>query len=319
MSDDSLTPSAGRGGRREQVLESQRARVLEAMVEVVSERGLRGASAAQVARRAGVSRAVLTEQFGSVDGCFLSQLDWLLNRATELVAEAFERESSWDDGVLAGFEAMLAFFDSEHVCARVCLLESVAVPSSELQSRAQALGRLGMLVDGAGRKQLSLERQPPALMSEATVALVLGILRRRLLSGEVPPFVGLLGQLSEAVVAPYLGPAAAAQAASRGHDRAQALLKERSARLARADVEVPSMLRHASAHRMRECVRYLAENPGTSNKAVAAGIGISHPGQISVLLARLHDSGLLVKECGGAGRPNAWRLSPYGAEVARAL
>lgn len=79
------------------------------------------------------------------------------------------------------------------------------------------------------------------------------------------------------------------------------------------------MLRHASAHRMRECVRYLAENPEASNQAVAAGVGISHPGQISALLARLHDAGLLVKDCGGAGRPNAWRLSPYGEDVAQVL
>lgn len=285
----------------------------------MAERGLRGASAAQVAKRAGVSRAALAQHFGDLDDCFLAMLDWMLGRGTALAAEAFDRESSWEDGVLAGLEALLTFLDSEPVCARAGLLESMTGISSGFQSRAQTLGRLGRLVDAAARQQLSLERQPTATMPEAMIASVLGILRRRLLSGEVPPFVGLLGQLSEVIVAPYLGPAAASQAGNRGHDRAQVLLQEHALRPKSRGVEVPGMLRHASAHRMRECVRYLAENPEASNQAVGAGIGVSHSGQVSMLLARLFDAGLLVKKCGGAGRPNAWCLSSYGDEVAREL
>ncbi len=310
----------GHGRQQQQhVLESQRARLLGAMGQVVAERGLRGASAAQVAKRAGVSRATFAQQFGTLDDCFLAMLDWMLGRATALAAEAFDREPSWEAGALAGLEALLVFLDTEPVCARAGLLESMTGFPSGFQSRAQVLGRLGRLVDAAARQQLAPERQPLATMPEAMVASVLGILRRRLLSGEAPPFVGLLGQLTEVVVAPYLDPSAAWQVASRGQDRAQALLEERLARPVPVDVEVPSMLRHASAHRMRECVCYLAENPEASNQAVAAGIGISHSGQVSILLARLHDAGLLVKECGGAGRPNAWRLSPCGAEVAEVL
>lgn len=319
MSDDALKSTATRERRRGEIVESQRVRLLEGMGKVVAERGLRGASAAQVAKRAGVSRATLAQHFSDLDDCFLAMLDWMLERGTALAAEAFDRESFWEDGVLAGLEALLTFLDSEPACARASLLESMTGLSLGFQSRAQTLGRLGRLVDAAARQQLPVERQPTATMPEAMIASVLGILRRRLLNGEVPPFVGMLGQLVEVVVAPYLGPAAAEQAASRGRDRAQVLLQEHSLRPRRSGVEVPGMLRHASAHRMRECVRYLAENPEACNQAVAAGIGISHSGQVSMLLARLHDAGLLIKECGGAGRPNAWCLSPYGEEVAREL
>ncbi len=301
---------------REQIAQMQRARVLAAMAEVVVERGLRGASVAAVTRRASVSRAAFAELFEGLDDCFLALLDWMLGRATELIGEAFERESSWCDGVLGGLEALLVFLDSEPVAARACLLESVGGSPLRLESRTDALERLGLLVDGA-REELSVERQPPAAMSEATVASVLGMLRRRLLNGEAPPFVSMLGQLAEVIVDPYLGPTAAAQAAGEGHDRARMLL--RSARPAASSVELPGMLRHAGAHRMRSCLRYVAEHPGASNQAVAASIGISHAGQTSVLLTRLHDGGLLVKQRGAPGRPNAWSLSPYGAEVARAL
>jgi AcrR family transcriptional regulator len=300
------------------VREVWRDRLLEAMAEVVAERGLRGASVTAVASRASVSRSHFGELFGSLDDCFLALLEQVLGRATTLIDEAFERESCWSDGVLAGLEALLVFLDAESVSARACLVETVAGTPSALESRAHMLKRLGARVDGA-RQQLSMERQPPATMSEATIASVLGMLRRRLLSGEAPPFVSLLGELAEVVVAPYLGPTAAIKASRIGSARAQVRLRQRSVLPVAAGVEIPKMLCHASAHRMRACLRYLAEQPDASNRTIAVAVGISHPGQTSMLLARLYDAGLLFKKCGGAGRPNAWSLSPCGVEVTRAL
>lgn len=306
------------GSARQLALDSQRARVLDAVGHVVAERGLRGATVAAVAGRAQVSRATFAELFDSVDDCFVALLDEMLERATVSIGEAFERHARWSEGVLGGLEALLVFLDSEPVSARACLLESVAAPPPALEARTRVLARIGSFVDRA-RAELSLERQPPPAMSAATIASVFGMLRKRLLSGEAPPFIALLSQLAEIVIMPYLGPTAAASAGRKGEDRVREHLHERSVTATAVSVELPSMLRHASAHRMRSCLRYVAEHPAASNQGVAAGIGVTHPGQVSALLARLHAAGLLVKVCGGAGRPNAWRLSPHGAEVARAL
>lgn len=298
--------------------EAYRVLLLDAMAEVVAERGLRGASVVAVTRRASVSRAAFSELFVGVDDCFEALLNHTLTRATTLIDDAFALEPSWSASVLAGLEALLVFLDSEPVAARACLLETVRVSPEALESLSHMLERLRLLVDG-GRGCLSLERQPPAATAEAVVASILGILRGRLLASDVPPFVDLLDRLAEVIVAPYLGPAAAARAALIGTRRAAALLRARPEQPAAASVGIPRMLCHASAHRTRACLRYLAENPGSSNWTVALGIGISHPGQASTLLARLHAIGLLVKTSGRPGRPNAWSLSPYGAEVARAL
>lgn len=289
------------------------------MAEVAVVRGLRGASAARVAKRAGVSRATFAARFESPETCFLALLDWMLERAGTLIAEALEREPSWSEGVLSGSEALLGFLDEEPIRARVCLLESMVVPPSALGLRIGGLVRLGRLVDERARRELSWERQPPGTMAEATVGSVLGLLRRRLLNGEAPPFTALLGQLAEMVVAPYLGPSAAARVAAEGDERARALLEARAGMTEPPEVELPVLLRHGNAHRMRSCIRYLAANPGASNRDVAAGIEVSHAGQVSALLSRLREAGLLEKQPGGAGRPNAWRLSSYGAEAARAL
>ncbi len=293
-----------------------RFRLLRAMADVVAERGLRKASVAEVTRRASVSHHVFLDLFGGFDGCMQALLDWTLERVSGLIWEAARRESCWQDGVLAGIETALVFLESEPALARACLLEVVASSAEERARRTKLFNDLAALIDTA-RAHLSLERQPPDLTAEAALMSVLGILRRRLLDGEVPPFVALLGQLTEAIVLPYFGPTAASRAARRGDERATMLLRLHSADASHPPI--PAMLRHASAHRLRACLIYLAEHPGASNKAVASAIGISHLGQASTLLARLYDAKLLVKRPGGAGRPNSWSLSSYGVEVSRAL
>ncbi|MEX2449150.1 MAG: hypothetical protein WD404_10475 [Solirubrobacterales bacterium] len=289
------------------------------MAEVVAECGLRGASVARVAQRAGVTPKTFKKQFDDPDDCFLALIDWMLGQASSSMVEALERERSWSDGVLAGLEAMVALLDREPVRARACLLEGMAAPSIKLEARAEALGELSTRVHGRALRELAPDRHPSGAMAEATIGSVLGLLRRRLLTGDAPPFTDLLGELAEVVVTPYQGPEAAARVARDGRERSQAMRVVPTSRSISAGVEVPDLLRRANAHRMRSCMRYLAENPGTSNKAVAAGIDVPHQGQVSRLLARLDDAGLLEKCPGGPGRANAWRLSPRGAEVALAL
>ena len=305
--------------RYDGIVQDQRARVLRALAEVVAERGLRGASTTRVARQAGVSRALVSEQFGNLDSCFEALLEDMLRRGATLMLAAFESERRWDDGVLAGLEALLAFLDSDPRCARACLLESMAALPSGFISRARLLGHLAQRIDSEAREQLPARRQPPPATGEALVAAVIGMLRKRLLANEAPPFMPMLSPLTEIVVAAYLGPRGAARATARAEARAGELLARGPSAPPRATVEVPSMLRHGSAHRLRACIRHLAANPGASNQQVAEGIGVAHGGQVSTMLARLNSAGLLVKQCGGAGRPNSWRLSPHGEAVAEAL
>jgi hypothetical protein len=87
-----------------------------------------------------------------------------------------------------------------------------------------------------------------------------------------------------------------------------------------ADVEIPALLRNAKATRARLCVRYLAERGALgltpSNREIATAVGIAHKGQVSKLLARLESYAIVGKISHGAGRPNAWWLTPYGQEIA---
>ena len=65
---------------RADVSESQRWRLLEAVTEVVAERGYEGASVAHVIAAAGVSRKTFYEHFADKEACFLAAYDVLSSR-----------------------------------------------------------------------------------------------------------------------------------------------------------------------------------------------------------------------------------------------
>jgi hypothetical protein len=153
------------------------------------------------------------------------------------------------------------------------------------------------------------------------VASVAGILHTRLVTGEAPPFIGLLGQLVGLVVCPYLEPHDVVREVKRGEALARTITERHASSSSPppAAVQLPAALSHPGAYRARSCVIFIAANPGTSNKQIAAGIDVPHLGQVSELLARLARGGLLRKHAGGAGRPNQWWLTPQGEQIAQAL
>jgi AcrR family transcriptional regulator len=308
----------GREIAREQVQALQRRRLFDAMAQVLTERGLRGTTATLVCTRAEVSPSAFRKLFASVDDCFLALLEQVRTRSTALMVDAFERETSWEEGVLAGLEALLVFLDAEPALARVCLVEGLAGPPAALRQRVESLRRLKPLLDGS-RERMAVDRQPPEMAADAAIAAVAGILHTKLVEEQAPPFIALLGELAGVVVAPYLGGSAARKQTERGKARALVLARETRTLSSEPIVTIPKAVRHGSSHRRRLCLAYLAENPGSSNQAIAAGIDVPHPGQISTALSRLKDAGLLTLRAGGAGLANAWWLSSQGEQVARTL
>jgi AcrR family transcriptional regulator len=308
-----------RVGSRDRAHEIQRHRLLEAMVQALAESDLRRLRVGELCSRAAISPPVFRELFGSVDSCFLVLLDQVMERSTTLVIRAFEREAYWQDGVLAGLEALLVFLDSEPVLARVCLVEAFAGPRAATELRARLLEILKPLLD-RGREQLAPEQQPPSqLTATATVALVAGVLQEQFVDDKEPKFIELLGELAGLVVAQYLGVSEARRQIERGYARSAVLEEKFSTRLRPTPVSIPKQLRHARADRMRLSLIYIAAHPGASNQDVATGIDLSHHGQMSKTLSRLYVLELLVKQPGGAGRPNAWRVTRYGEQVAQAI
>ena len=297
---------------------SRRDVILDAVVEVISERGVAGASVELAIARAKVSRRTFYECFAGLEESLVTVLDGALERAAPLIAKAFAGGDSWQDGMRCALGAMLAFFDAEPALARVCLLETQAAGPLVRAHRERILLAFRALV--VERIEDEVSHASP-LAAEGAYASVVGIVNARLTGPEHAPLVELLGPLMGIIVGPFMDEAGVEREIERGDALARELLCARRpvAGSATAGVEIPQALRDPRAHRARACLCYLVAHPGASNSEIGEGIGVSHRGQIAALLAQLSGLRLLSKHAGGPGRPNAWWPTAEGQLVTRAL
>lgn len=310
------------GGRvaRAQVRESQRGRLVAAMAQVAAERGVRGATLGRVTARAGVSRATFYECFVDLQECLLAVLEVAMRGAMAAIDRALCEEGPVAMRASGAVVALLGFLEEDHALAWFWLVEALAAGPAVLEFRARELELLRHTVDAACGP--SSGASPAAGMCvEAALAALLGLLHTRLLNGEAPPFLELAEPLTAVLLASSLDVAALRRVSESTGRRVRVLREQRAGRATSATsvVAIPAMLTNPAAHRARQCLLWLAERPGESNRGLAESIGVAHAGQVSALLSRMAGLGLLEKHAGRPGRPNAWRLSDYGTQVARAL
>lgn len=286
------------------------------MVEVVYERGFAGATVTVICARAKVSRQTFYDTFESREGCFLAMIDEGYRHVSGLIAEAFKRAECWQDGVRDALAAILLFYDAEPHIARVWLLETLGAGSWALRRRERNLAMLTELIVSYWPPPPGAQSHP--LAAPGVMASVLDVLQSHLLSGRPDPLISLLGPLMGLASAPYLGAGAVAEEIKRSEALTQEMLAAQvviQRHLVVDEPGLPDVLRDPRAHRLRQCLLYLREYPGVSNRQVGHAIGVTSQTQISTLLARLDRLGLLIKQAGSAGHPNAWSLSTAGQEA----
>ncbi|WP_067844205.1 TetR/AcrR family transcriptional regulator [Nocardia lijiangensis] len=136
-------PRGRHGLPREQVIASQRERILDAMAETMAIAGYVGTSVAAVLKRAGVSRETFYEQFRSKEDCFAAAYERAVERLVDRIAEASEpaAENGTSETKLDRMERLLdAYFEGlieDPAYARLYLVEVYAVGSDALTRRAQ--------------------------------------------------------------------------------------------------------------------------------------------------------------------------------------
>ncbi len=307
--------TAGLG--RERIGELQRARIVNATIELVGERGVPDVAVAHIVERSGVSRRTFYELFRDREGCVLAAFEHGVQSAAAAVLPAYEqRGAAWEERIRAALAALLDFFDCEPTVARLLVVDALAADRSVLERRAQILGHLIDAVHRGGAREAGCElpRRPPRIVAEGAVGAILLALHTRLREPAPPPLARRQGQLMGIVVLPYRGAAAAERELQRPVPRPRP-------RPARAE----DPLRHLGMRLTYRTVRVLgavAERPGASSRAVAEASGVSDQGQMSKLLWRLHSLGLIdtaAPHHGRSGEPNAWNLTAKGHEVERAL
>jgi AcrR family transcriptional regulator/DNA-binding transcriptional ArsR family regulator len=320
-------PSAPARASPGRVAGPRRDRILEAMVELAAEHGFAGVSVKLLTARAGVSTRTFYEEFEDLQACFLAVLDLALERAGGLILQAYAREQRWQDGVLGALASLLVFFDSEPALTHVWFVQALAAGPWALGRREQIAGMLrSMIVEHWVARG---DEPPDPVAATGVMASVLGLIHTHLVTEQPEPLIELLGPLMGLVTSLYLDKEDVAREVRRGAQLAREIQAGEDTRWTlpaqaaggreRQDVALPATLANPNARRARECLLFLADHPDSSNREIAAAIGVTHEPQISRLLSYLAEENLVTKRSAGAGKRNAWRLTPRGEEVARAL
>jgi len=183
---------------REEVLASQRGRLLVAMSEAVAENGYAKTSVAEVLRRARVSRETFYEHFQNKEHCFNAAYDGAAALlATEigsgLAASAETRDVAERLNDL--LRRYLETLQSEPALARTFLVEVYAAGPAALERRVEVQSRFVDLVAFiAGAKD---ERQRFAC--EAVVAAVSALVTQRVCAGRTDTLTELEEPLADLV------------------------------------------------------------------------------------------------------------------------
>ena len=295
------------------VSEIQRQRILAAMAEVTAEQGAAQVTVAHIVARSGVSRRTFYELFSDRDDCLLATLELAGRRAREAVLPAYRGERRWREAMRVGLTALLAFFDEEPALARLCVVESLAAGPRALELRTRVVRALMEAVEGGCGEAKPGGRAAPPLTGEGVVGAVLAVIHARLVEPKSKPLSPLTPALMSMIVGPYLGPASAEKELQRPAPQLKTKPRPRRDPLNGLDMRL--------TYRTVRVLIAIAEHPRASNRGVASAAGIADQGQISKLLARLQNLGLIHNE--GEGQPrgaaNAWALTAKGAEVERSI
>jgi AcrR family transcriptional regulator len=173
----SRLPSGRHGLTREAVVASQRTRLIDAMAQVVAEKGYPATTVADVVERAGVSRRTFYEQFTDKEACFLATYDAGLAAVLTRIGEAVEVNpaAGWRERARAGVESFLALLASEPAFAQALQVEILTAGQAALDRRAGMLVMFGGIWRNVHERARAEEPALPALPDEVFTILSAGL------------------------------------------------------------------------------------------------------------------------------------------------
>jgi AcrR family transcriptional regulator len=295
------------------VMEIQRGRIVTAMVEVCSERGASNVTVAHVVERAGISRRTFYEIFSDCEECFLAASEDAIARAWRYVGDAYDPKAGWAQRIRTALTGLLSFLDIERGAGELLIVGPLGGGADALQRRQRVLAQLVTLVD-EGRSEGKAGDELSPLTAEGIVGGVLSVLHSRLVEDSPGALVELTRPLMSMIVLPYLGPAAAGRELARP-------VPDTPVKRPSAEGNPLGQLEMRLTYRTVRVLMAIAEHPGSSNRMVADASEVGDQGQMSKLLARLDNLGLVENTGtpGAFGGPNAWTLTDKGWQVHGAI
>jgi AcrR family transcriptional regulator len=330
----------GDGAPARSITALQRSRLLSAAVGLLAKDGFGSFSASGVCEHAGVSRRTFYELFDNREACLAGILDSALARFEDAIAGLDLAGLGWAERIRTGLWAILCLADQDPALAKVCLIESQNAGGEAKRTRERMTRRLIEVID-EGRLQEARGSTSGAFTAEALIGAVSSVIAIRLTQGatsaaggrrsaddrggEVGTVRALLGELTGMILLPYLGPAAAKREIKRRPPASSVVEISQTTVDAGSPsplADVPIRLTYRTARVLQAVASLTADGLGASNRLVADHAEVNDAGQISKLLWRLQQHGLLENAAGDTlarGEANQWQLTPVGRRLVNTL
>ncbi|MEA2445961.1 MAG: hypothetical protein QOJ12_3253 [Thermoleophilales bacterium] len=146
---------------RNEVLASQRGRMLDAIAEAVAHKGYAATTVGDVVGRAGVSRKTFYEHFGDKEQCFLAAWEAGVEILFRAIAQSQEGARGPVERMRTGLRAYLETLASEPAFARSFLIEVVAAgPRAEARRADVHAAFAALLEDSHTRARAEVDTLP---------------------------------------------------------------------------------------------------------------------------------------------------------------
>ena len=199
---------------RDEVVASQRARLLAAVTEVVAEKGYAGTTITAVARHAGVSPNVFYEHFADKETCYLAAYEVFAQTLLARIAGEIAPTAGWQDFIVAALSSYLGTLEAEPTVARGFLLEMNGAGPLARERRHAAYAAIAAAIQQ--RHEELRRRDPglgplPQLAYMGTVHGIRELVCDALESRTESPLTDLIPQIVHWISATFEGAAAAGE------------------------------------------------------------------------------------------------------------
>jgi AcrR family transcriptional regulator len=206
-------PTGRHGLPADVVATHQRQRLIAATIDLVAKRGYQGTSIDHIVKGARVGYVAFYDLFEGKEACFIAAFDRIVEDAHRATSAAVDPQAPWAEQVRAVLAALVAEIAADPARARVGLVEAQAAGPLAFQ-------RYEAAIDGAipllrrGRELTGAAAALSDSLEEAVVGGIAWVLHQRLVTTRGEEVEGLLVDITEIALAPYLGEAEARRLAT---------------------------------------------------------------------------------------------------------
>jgi AcrR family transcriptional regulator len=188
---------------RDDVLDSQRTRLIRAILDCVAERGYPATTVADVVAAARCSRNAFYELFEDKEACYIAASDETGAEMLEALVSAAQQEESWLDALRSGMRSYLRWWvDNPHYAAAY-LIDLPTAGRRALEQRDRVYADFAAMFEGlAARARAEQPLLPPLppLAPRLLVVSITELIAQEVRAGRVDSLMRLEDQLVRFVV-----------------------------------------------------------------------------------------------------------------------